>query len=231
MILVFSIGIIYSSYRILTWKKDNNENINIKEEIEEAVEVIEEEEEVKYSIDFNKLKSQNSDTVAYLKVNNTDVDYVVVKGKDNKYYLTHNFEKKWNVAGWVFADYHNKFDGTDRNIVIFGHNMKTGIMFGTLKKVLKKDWYTNPDNSIITLATEAGNYSYQVFSVYSIKPEAYYINTEFKNDSEFYEFLNKVKNRSIYDFNVSLSKEDKILTLSTCNSNGRTVLHAKLLSD
>ena len=106
-------------------------------------------------------------------------------------------------------------------------------MFGTLKKILKKDWYKNTDNHIVTLVTEDGLHKYQVFSVYSIPVESYYINTQFKNNKEFYKFLKKINSRSIYNFKVDLKETDKILTLSTCtaNSTKRVVLHAKLIDN
>lgn len=235
LIFIFVIGIIYSLSNILLWNKNVNENKKINEKIMESI-VIEEdvpEEEEKYKVDFETLKEQNPDTVAYLEVNNTNINYVVVKGKDNSYYLNHNFEKKWNIAGWIFADYHNKYDGTDRNLVIYGHNTRDGSMFDTLKDILKRDWQENIDNRKVLLVTENGTYYYEVFSVYSIAPEEYYINTVFSNDEEFYKFMNVVKSRSIYSFNVDLKKEDRILTLSSCLGNGerRVVLHAKLLEE
>ena len=112
-----------ATFKIIMWKLATDKNKDIKEEIEEKIEVIKEkdDQEEKFKIDFKSLKEQNPDTIAYIKVNNTNIDYVVVKGKDNSYYLTHNFLKKWNVAGWIFADYHNKFDDTDKNIVIYGN--------------------------------------------------------------------------------------------------------------
>ena len=230
--------IIYSSYQVITWKQHVDENEKIQENIKDKIIIIDPEldesnPEPEYQIDFNSLKETNSDTVAYVKVNNTNIDYVVVKGKDNSYYLKHNFEKKWNVAGWIFGDYHNKFDESDKNIIIYGHNTKDGSMFGTLKKVLDKDWYENEDNYKIVLVTEKGIYYYQVFSTYSIKPEDYYINTEFKDNDEFDKFIKKLKSRSIYDYKVEVSGEDKILTLSSCIGDGtkRVVLHAKLIND
>jgi len=236
MMIICLAGCIFSAYKIVFWKQSDVENNKIQKILVDDITEIEdnstnETKETVYEVDFEKLKKQNSDTVAYLKVNNTKINYVVVKAKDNKYYLTHNFKKKGNAAGWVFADYHNKFDGTDRNIVVYGHNMRNGSMFGTLKKTMTKKWYSNQDNQIITFVTEQGNLKYQVFSVYSIPVEEYYINTKFKNDDEFYKFLKTLKKRSIHNFNVTLEKTDKILTLSTCNSGGknRTVLHAKLV--
>ena len=157
----------------------------------------------------------------------------MVKGNDNSYYLKHNFEKKWNVAGWIFGDYHNKFDESDKNLIIYGHNTKDGSMFGTLKNVLNKDWYENEENHKVVLVTEKGTYYYQVFSTYSIKPEDYYINTEFKDNDEFDKFIKKLKSRSIYDYGIEVSGEDKILTLSSCIGDGtkRVVLHAKLIEN
>ena len=106
-------------------------------------------------------------------------------------------------------------------------------MFGTLKNTLNEVWYENEDNQKIVLVTEKGIYYYQVFSTYSIKPEDYYINTEFKDNDEFDKFIKKLKSRSIYDYKVEVSGEDKILTLSSCIGDGtkRVVLHAKLIND
>lgn len=236
--IIFLTCVIYSSYQIITWKQHVDENEKIQENIEDKIIVIEpepekKEQEPEYQIDFKALKDTNSDTIAYIKVNNTNIDYIVVKGSDNSYYLKHNFKKKWNVAGWIFADYRNKFDESDKNIIIYGHNIKDGSMFGTLKKILNKDWYENADNHKIVLVTEYGTYYYQVFSTYSIKPEDYYINTEFKNNNEFDKFVNKLKTRSIYDYKTEVFKEDKILTLSSCIGDGtkRVVLHAKLIEN
>ena len=219
---------IYSIYNIVIWYSDNKENESIKEEINEIINNTTSEDNV---IDFKTLKEKNKEIVAYLKVNNTKIDYVVVKGKDNSYYLKHNLYKKYNRAGWIFMDYHNKLDGNDKNIVIYGHNTLDGTMFGTLKNVIKKNWYENEENHIIKLALEDRILTYQVFSTYSIKVEDYYINTKFKDNKEFDNFIKTIKKRSVYDYGVSVFGEDSILTLSTCTGNGksRMVLHAKLL--
>ena len=74
-----------------------------------------------------------------------------MKANDNDYYLNHNFNKEYNVAGWIFADYHNIFDGSDKNIILYGHDTKDGSMFETLKYTLNKDWQENKDNKIVTI--------------------------------------------------------------------------------
>ena len=230
-IIICLIGLIYSLINIINWKKDVDDNKDILEEIKENIITNEENDLIK--IDFKSLKEQNSDTIAYIKVNGTNIDYVVVKGNDNSYYLNHNFNKEYNVAGWIFSDYHNKFDETDKNIVIFGHNTKNGSMFGTLKNVLDKSWQDNKDNLEITLITEKGQYKYQVFSTYSIMAEDYYINTLFNSDDEYSRFVNEISSRSNYDYNVKVNSNDKILTLSSCIGDGkkRVVLHAKLIEN
>lgn len=222
--------LIYSVYNIIMWYVDNKQNETIKEEVNE---IIDDNSNNDNKIDFKALKEKNNDIVAYLKVNNTKIDYVVVKGKDNSYYLTHNLYKKYNRAGWIFMDYHNKLDGMDKNIIIYGHNTLDGTMFGTLRKVIKKEWYTNEENLIINLVMEDKVQSYQVFSTYTIKVEDYYINTIFKDNEEFNKFVNTLKKRSVYDYGVDVNGDDSILTLSTCTGNGksRMVLHAKLIND
>jgi len=182
-----------------------------------------------YNIDWNTLKNENPDAIAYLKVKNTNIDYVVVKGTDNSYYLNHNFNKEYNVNGWIFMDYRNNPEKA-RNVIIYGHNTIDDSMFGSLKKTLEEDWYHNKDNLTIDLVTETGLKTYQIFSIYTIKKESNYIQTEFQTNQEFSNFIQEMKNRSIYDFGLEVGSEDQILTLSTCANNGlkRAVVHAKL---
>ena len=229
-IILLSI-LIYSGIKIFKWYKDKTNNNKIVEQIKSTVIVEENNEdgnENGYTVDFNKLKEQNNETIAWLKINNTNVEYPVVKGSNNSFYLNHSFDKSKNSAGWIFADYKNKFDNTDKNIVIYGHNMRDGSMFGSMLNILDAKWYENEENTNITLYTENEKCIYKVFSIYKIENEDYYIKTEFKNDNEFEEFVKNLKKRSIKDFNVDISKDDNILTLSTCANNNkyRIVLHA-----
>ena len=223
--------LLYSGTKIVIWYMNNQNNKKISDEIAEFVTVDEtkEDNEEKYVVDFEKLKEKNSDIVAWLKVNGTNIETIVVKSTNNDYYLTHNFNKEYNSAGWIFADYKNKLDGTDKNLVIYGHNMRDNSMFGSLKWVINEDWYNNEDNKYITLITENETQIYEVFSVYQIEKEDYYIQTNFNTEKEFSTFLGTIKKRSKKDFNVDVNKEDNILTLSTCANNNkyRVVLHAK----
>ena len=220
------------------WYIHNKQNEKIMQEISRTISVVEDgqniESEVKkeerdYEVDFNTLKKVNSDTIAFLKVNGTQIEYPIVKTRNNEYYLNHSFDKKYNAAGWIFADYNNKFDGSDKNIVIYGHNRKNGTMFSTLKNVLHKQWYNNPENLKIQFITEQEQTVYEVFSVYQIEVESYYLQTEFRNDKGYESFIETIKGRSIKDFGINLNTDDEILTLSTCanDNNYRVVLHAR----
>lgn len=183
------------------------------------------------SVDFNELKKKNSDTVGFIKVNGTNVNYPIVQTTDNSYYLKHAFDKSSNSAGWVFADYRNNMVNFDRNTVIYGHSRSNQTVFGSLKKVLNKSWYGNKDNHIIKLSTPTENTLWQIVSIYTIKPESYYITTKF-SDSQFKEFVKTIKDRSEIEFSGTLSENDKVLTLSTCEDvagTTRLVIHAKLI--
>ena len=183
------------------------------------------------SVDFTQLLEQNKDTVGWLIVNNTNINYPVVQTTNNEYYLNHAFDRSKNYAGWVYADYRNSFDILSKNTVIYAHGRKDGVMFGSLNNTLKKNWYTNLDNQIFQFSTLNYNTMWQVFSIYKIEAESYYITTDFNSDESFDKFINTVERRSIYDFGVEVNYNDRIITLSTCfNDKGtRLVVHAKLV--
>lgn len=233
--LILFLILICSGFKLYFWYKDKKNNDETTEQLKNNVKLEKIKKDnsnnEKYIVDFKKLKSENSDVVAYIKVNNTNIEYPIVKTSNNNFYLNHSFDKSKNSRGWIFADYKNKFDNTDKNIVIYGHNMRDESMFGSLKNILNEEWYNNAENKNITFLTEKENYIYKVFSIYKIESEDYYIKTNFKNDEDYEKFLNTIKSRSIKNFDINLNINDKIITLSTCANNNkyRIVLHAKKL--
>ncbi len=147
LMIIFCTMLIISGVKIFLYIKNGKEDEKIKNELSSYItleksndnldDTSENNEQEKIVIDFPLLKERNSDTIGYLKVNGTDIQSIVVRANDNNYYLTHNFDKKINNAGWIFADYHNKFDGSDKNIVIYGHNMFDNSMFRNIKKCVR----------------------------------------------------------------------------------------------
>ncbi len=202
-------------------------------EVEEIVGSSEEPEVITKKItitNYDKLLEINSDTVGWLTVNETKIDYPVVKGTDNKYYLDRDFYQQKDYSGWVFMDYRNNIDSFDDNTIIYAHNRyASGVMFGTLPNVRKKNWYTNEDNLYITFNTLHENHKWKIFSIYSIDVTSDYLLTNFIDDNERLKFFKMLKNRSQYKFDQDVSANSKILTLSTCLDNDkRLVVHAVL---
>ena len=211
-------------------EQKNEENIQEAEETQTPVEEI----KLITNKDLASLLTVNEDVVGELKVNNTNVDYPVVQAPDNDYYLEHNINKEENANGWIYLDFRNDSMNLDKNNIIYGHNMYySGVMFGTLYKTANASWYTNPDNQIITYNTLYENLEFQIFSIYRVPETNDYLKVFFEDDNDFLEFIDMIETRSIYNFNVPIDADDKIITLSTCSDNGtkRLVIHAVLLNE
>lgn len=185
-----------------------------------------------YARVISVLKQTNPDTVGWLTVNNTTVNYPVVQSTNNSYYLNHDFNKNANSLGWIFMDYRNNQYELDQNTVIYGHNLaRDKIMFGNLSATLNPNWYTKANNQYITFNTASGDMQWRIFSIYIIAATNDYLYNTFETQEQFLDFANAMKARSINDFGVEIKENDKILTLSTCQNNGksRLVVHAVLV--
>lgn len=218
---VFLVLLCYAIYNIALWVLDANKTNRQISAVHDVVK--------KSGIDFDKLTDINADTKGWIKVQGTNIDYPFVQATNNEFYLSHSIDKTTNQAGWLFMDYRNDIDNLDKNTIIFAHARIDGTMFGSMRSVLKQDWYTNKENLIIKIYSEKQKTQWRVFSVYHIETSDDYIQTSFGNADEFKSFLKLISNRSIHNFNNLTNEGDKILTLSTCyNDTERIVLHAKL---
>ena len=215
----------------------------IEEPVEEVIEKVEEHETPtstyvspyykNYTQIFTELKQINPDTVGWIKVNNTNINYPVVKSTDNDYYLTHSFDKTANSFGWIYADYRSNFNELNQNTILYGHHvLGTALLFSTLTKTIEPSWYNNESNMTITFNIEQGNMKWRIFSIYLIPVTNDYLITNFNSQESFLNFVQKMKDRSVKDFGVEVLENDKILTLSTCykDSSNRVVIHAKRVS-
>lgn len=252
LILALSLTFIFCMYKIILWINDGVKTNKIKEEliknvdekpsIEENTEIINPPNDKKndywdyikmnmLDVNFSELKKKNKDTIGWIKLEGTNVNYPVVQGTDNSYYLNHSFDKSYNKAGWVFMDYRNDYETLNKNTIIYAHARVDGTMFGTLKKVLNEEWHENKSNHIIKFSTITKNYLWQIFSVYETKKESYYLTTKFSSDNDFNNFINVLKERSIFNFSATPKINDKIITLSTCKDSkgNRIVVHAILI--
>lgn len=182
------------------------------------------------NVDFATLKKTNPDTVGWIQVAGTNINYPFVQTQDNEFYLNHSYDKSNNNAGWVFMDYRNNTQILSKNTILYAHGRIDTTMFGSLKNIFKSSWYDDKNNHIIKLSTPYENSLWQVFSVYIIPTTNDYIQTEFATSNAYLDFLTKIKERSSYAFDTDISEQDSILTLSTCyNDDEKVVLHAKLI--
>ncbi len=241
-------GIMYSPEKTV---KLDDKATSIKEEVDEVKDVKEEKTKLKdenkaekvlgnYSfsrygsmklseVNFNDLRRTNSNTVVWLAVDGTNINYPIVRGSDNDYYLFHSFNRSYNKNGWVFMDYRNQ-PMNDYNTIFYGHNLLNGTSLGTLGKIFTKNWYNNSNHKIIVM-TDESKYIYEVFSCYYSAPVVDYLQVSFSGENEFNGFIKNLKKKSRTKFNVDVNGNDKIITLSTCtdDNKGRKVVHAKLI--
>lgn len=181
---------------------------------------------------FARLNSINKDIKAWINVANTNIDYAVVQASDNDYYLRKNIYKKYSYSGSIFMDYRcSIWDENTKNIIIYGHNMKANNMFHQLQKFKKEKFFKNEKN-IITLYTPNGTITARAFSAYVTDTGFNYLYTSFPNDEAYKEYLDSITAKSMFTSSVSVSTEDRIITLSTCDydfDDARLVVHAKII--
>ena len=253
LLVIYIIYLLFSAIILLSWFIDSNQTQKITEELEENIIVEETKNSAKVElinppvteesdywyyikqnlleVNFTELIQKNPDTVGWVQLSGTNINYPVVQTTNNSFYLSHSYNKESNNAGWVFMDYRNNKEDFDNNTIIYAHSRNDTTMFGSLKNVLTTAWLENRENHLVYLSTPYENTMWQVFSVYTIPSESYYITPRFETEEEYTTFLITLKNRSIYDFNTELNINDKVLTLSTCQDNygNRVVLHARLI--
>ena len=198
-----------------------------------------------------KLYNMNHDVVGVINIPDTDVFYPVVKGRDNVEYLNKTVSGDEARAGSIFIDYRNIFDEvkdgvmqeSSDNIIIYGHEMATGKMFGSLK-MYKDNSYYYEEHPIIEFNSNYFCYKYKIFSVMIVDADdktdtryEYWNALDFDNEKEFYDFVNEAKRRNIRLNDVDVKYGDPLITLSTCNEifgkerEGRLVIMARRLRD
>jgi sortase B len=181
-------------------------------------------------VNFGDLRSINNEVAGWVQVGGTNINYPFAKTSNNDFYLTHSFDRSYSKAGWVFADFRNRVDTTDKNLILYAHGRYDATMFGTLRNILTSGWLNNEENFTVRTVSDSELALWQVFSVYKIKTTNDYIQTAFTTDNEFGHFAEALRKRSAHNFKTSVTGTDRILTLSTCySSKERVVLHAKLI--
>lgn len=181
-------------------------------------EAVQEEDLSAMKVDFDALKAINPDVVAWIRFREpAEINYPVVKGRDNEEYLNRTFEANTNKLGTLFVDMDNSGDFSDRNTFIYGHNMKNGTMFAQLMNYKDKSYYeANPYFYIYTPDGKASKY--QIFSAGVVLDVSDNYTWSYASDEEFLAYLDLAKRSSAYDTGVELGVDSKIVSLSTCTN-------------
>ena len=188
--------------------------------------------------EYAGLYAENSDTIGWLKIDGMTIDYVVMQAPDeiNKY-LRHDFYGKDSTRGCLFVDDYCDIFNSD-NIIIYGHNMKDGSMFGTLDSYADESFYA--EHKIIRFDTIYEKHSYEVVAAISTSIPAkdedvfrYYEYTSSNDEETFLDYADFIEKNKLYDTGVEINPGDKLLTLSTCayhTTDGRFVVVARQIS-
>lgn len=169
-------------------------------------------------VDFKALREKNPDTVGWLYVGSCGISYPILQGEDNDYYMNHTFEGTVNSSGAIIMDYRDDKYLKDWNTFIYGHNMKNGSMFGSLKKLLKDETLYDSD-PYIYVYLPGYIYRYKIFSYYKDKPDSKMYWTA-DTLQEYRQYIRDALSLSVRDLGVETSEENNMVTLVTCSGSG-----------
>lgn len=229
-------GILYSAFMLFTDDQEYAKGNAAYQQIRQiggmsgsAAEQTDDVSEQSDAIDFLSLKKINPDIVGWITSEGTEIDYPIVQGKDNDYYLHHLFTGESNKVGSIFMDDRNRKDFGDKNTIIYGHNMKNGSMFASLAKYEEQSYYNS--FATISLYTPEGDFSIKLFAGIILDGDQNSIRLDFKDDLDFQNYLDLLKKVSTFKSDTIVTADDRIVTLCTCSyefNNARFALFGKL---
>ncbi len=184
---------------------------------------------------YKTLYNKNKKLIGWLKIDDTIIDYPVMQTSNNEYYLTYNFNQEYDKNGSIFMDYQCEAFPRSQNLILYGHHMKSGKMFGDLEKYVKESYYK--EHSVIQFDTIYEKGIYQVMYVFRAKvlkendvSFKYYQFINANSVEEFNSYMKEMAEMSLYDTGVTAEYGDELLTLSTCDNSqtdGRFAVVAK----
>lgn len=222
ILIVFILIFVVSFSVVIKYVIDLRANQNYYEKIAELV------TEDDNSVDYSNVKKENPDTVGWIKVPNTNIDYPVLQFADNNYYLDHNFGKTYDRRGAIFMDCNNDAVNLNSNTIIYGHNCYDKTMFSELTQYDSIDFYKK--TPIFRFDTLEKSYTWKIYAVFitsakDTEDNGYVFNYIYPHmDGENFDgFINEVNKRRLYVTDVDINDDDKMLVLSTCARNLDTV--------
>lgn len=233
--IIFITRIIYISVYFYNSYKDKNINDNILNNVNvDSTKVTEQKTE--RMLQLEGLQKENSEIIGWLEIEGTNINYPVLQGTDNEFYMKNNYKKEKSKNGSIFLDKSYNWDIPSSNLLVYGHNNKNGTMFQDLLKYKKEDFYK--EHTKIKFTTNKEDSVYEIMSVFysrvyyknekNVFRYYYFVNAE--NEQEYNDFVNNAKKASIYDTGITAEYGEQLLTLSTCSyhtEDGRFVVVAK----
>lgn len=246
LVAVICIGYVFFYYYL--YERNSNEYEHLASLKEETVETDtkvhinytqeEEKKELVVLEKYKKLFSQNKSLIGWIKIDDTNIDYPVMQTVNNEYYLDHNYNQQYDKNGSIFLDKDCDITDPGTNMIIYGHHMKSGKMFGNLHLYSNKSYYDA--HPIIQFDTIYEEGKYQIMYVFRSRIYnedeivfKYYQFFEVATPEEFDSHMNEMAQLSLYDTGVTATYGDKLITLSTCDSSeqdGRFVVVAKKIN-
>lgn len=222
-------------------KLDEHRENEMQREVSKVIETIDVPKEnvtpvvTERMLKVKELKQENNDIVGWLEIDGTNINYPVLQGEDNEYYLKHNFKGEYISTGSIFLDKDYDFSKPSSNLLVYGHRNKVGLMFDELIKYKDEDFYKEHKKIRFTTADE--DVEYEIMSAFKsrvyYKDEEnvfrYYYFVDAQNKEEYDEYVTNSKEVSLYDTGVTAEYGEQLLTLSTCDyevTNGRFVVVA-----
>lgn len=192
----------------------------LQQQKEKAEQVLQSDENIQslLEIDLAALREVNEDVIGWIRIPDTPVDYPLLQWTDNEFYLKHTWKQVANGSGSIFMEWQNSPDFTDFNTIIYGHNMLSKSMFGSLRD------YRNPKHveihPYVYIVNDQGIMRYDIFAMHKASVDSIMYGLKIDSEQKKTEFLRYAKDYSQIDTDITPTVEDKILTLSTCSGAG-----------
>lgn len=242
IILLLTLIVICSTILIIKIKCDEHIDTEKQIEVSKVIDVIDVPEEdvtpqkTERMLQVEELQKENSDIIGWLEIEGTNINYPVLQGEDNDYYLTHNYKHEKVSGGSLFLDKDYDFTIPSSNLLIYGHRHKKGLMFEDLINYKKEEFYQ--EHKTIRFTTVGEDATYEIMAAFNSRVYyqnetdvfRYYYFVNAQSKSEFDEYVNNSKEASLYDTGVTAEYGEQLLTLSTCDyriDNGRFAVVAK----
>ena len=187
-------------------------------------------EAFQYVVNFEELRQTNADVIGWIVGPDTVIDYPIMQGTNNDYYLNHLFTKKRNSSGSIFADYRHEHPFKCENTLVYGHRMNNGSMFASLSEYRNQEYYD--EHPVLYILTDDVSYRVELFSGYVAKTTSNAFKYEFSSVTDYENYLKSISKRSNFKTDVSVTVYDRIVALVTCTyeyDDARYVVHGKLV--